>query len=101
MEYSSKSDGTTYIVAFNGKLEFSDNEAVQKIINEVNIQNCTQCRIDLSGLQGIDSAGLGMLLLMNEMIDIGSNKLELKSPSGQVLKMLEISNFSSIVTISP
>lgn len=101
MDYSSKSDGTTCTISLNGKLEFSDNEAVQNIINEVNDTNCTKCAIDLSGLQSIDSAGLGMILLMNEMIDTGANKLELKSASGQVQKMLEISNFSSIVTISP
>lgn len=99
MDYSTNISGQNCTIAFRGDFGFSDNEKVQQVIKEANDSGCSQCTIDLSGLQSIDSAGLGMFLLLKEMI--GSGNLELKGPTGQVKKMLEISNFAEILSIKP
>lgn len=99
MEYSSNQDGSTSKFSFNGKFGFSDNEKMQVIIAEIEESKCSLCSVDLGGLDSIDSAGLGMLLLLNDAIDEQGSRLELCNPSGQVQKMLEISKFSDFITI--
>lgn len=99
MEYSSTLNGTTLTISFSGDFGFSDNTKTQKVITEVTDSDCTLCSVDLSGLQSIDSAGLGMFLLLNDAVVGDGKKIELKNPSGQVLKMLQISRFADIIPI--
>lgn len=99
MDYSSTINGTTYNVSFRGNFKFSDNPKAQKIIAEITDSDCSLCSFDLSGLESIDSAGLGMLILINDAAQDDGKSLELCMPSGQVKKMLEISKFSEIITI--
>lgn len=101
MEYSSTVTGSNCEMGFRGKFAFSDNETVQKIIADFKSSSCTSCLIDLSGLETIDSAGLGMLLLINDAIQEDGNSVELHSATGQVQKMLEISKFSEVISIRP
>ncbi|MFD2206044.1 STAS domain-containing protein [Kiloniella antarctica] len=99
MNYSSRQNGDTLSVSFQGEFGFSDNTQVEEVIEEMSKNNCSHYSIDLSGLETIDSAGLGMLLLINDAaVDCGKS-LELCKPAGQVQKMLEISKFSEIVSI--
>ncbi len=99
MDYSSTINGTTCDLSFTGKFAFSDNETVQKLITEFKDGNCVSCSINLSALESIDSAGLGMLLLINDAIQEDGHKVELHGASGQVQKMLEISKFSEVIAI--
>jgi len=99
LDYSSKLDGTTCMVSFRGKFSFSDNEMMQKVIEDIKGSDCSLCSIDLSGLESIDSAGLGMLLLVNDAIQEDDKSMEISGPTGQVQKMLEISKFSEIIPV--
>lgn len=99
MEYSSTINGSNCELGFRGKFAFSDNETVQKLITELKSSSCTSCSINLSGLETIDSAGLGMLLLINDAIQEDGKTVELHSATGQVQKMLEISKFSEVISI--
>ncbi len=101
MEYTSKTDGTTCELGFSGQFSFSDNATVRKIIEEVTPGNFSRCSIDMNQLQSIDSAGLGMILLINDALQEAGKSLELKGATGQVQKMLEISKFSEIISINP
>ncbi len=54
--------------------------------------------LDFGNVEYIDSAGLGMLLLLNERI--GSKKLSLINCKGTVKDVLQIANFNKIFTIN-
>ena len=99
MEYTSTENGPAIDLVFKGKFSFSDNELVKNIIDEVKKSSCTNCLIDVSALTAIDSAGLGMLLLVNDALKDNDKNMEVRGAAGQVLKMLEISKFSQIITI--
>lgn len=101
MEYKSNSNGTTYELVFQGKFSFSDNALIRSIVEEINKSGCTICSIDVSSLTSIDSAGLGMLLFINDSVSENGTRLEVHGATGQVQKMLEISKFSEIISIKP
>ena len=99
MEYSSKQDGSTCEISFLGKFSFTDNDAVRKLINEFKASGCTQCLVQLDRLEEIDSAGLGMLILIHEAVKEDGKSAVFVGPTGQVQKMLEISKFAEVITI--
>jgi len=53
----------------------------------------------LKDLESIDSAGLGMLLIINDAVQEDSKSMVLSGAKGQVQKMLDISKFAEIITI--
>jgi anti-anti-sigma factor len=55
--------------------------------------------IDLQGVDFIDSAGLGMLLIARTEAAGSNRKLILRRPVGQVKRMFEISQFDTLFTI--
>lgn len=55
--------------------------------------------VDLSGLEFVDSAGLGMLLILKDELSKNSATLILKAPAGQVEKMLQVSHFDRMFEI--
>ncbi|MBT7582931.1 MAG: STAS domain-containing protein [Kordiimonadaceae bacterium] len=99
MEYSSKQDGTNCEFNFLGTFSFSDNENVRKLIEEFKSSGCSRCSVQLGALEDIDSAGLGMLILIDEAVKEDGKSVEFVGPTGQVERMLEISKFSEIITI--
>jgi len=83
----------------SGEFRFDDNPIVRKMIGELENENGSACEIEMSALTSIDSAGLGMILLINDAVKKSGKAMSLRGASGQVQKMLDISKFSDIVTI--
>jgi len=82
-----------------GGFSFDDNLNIRKMIGEMEKDGAATCVIDMSGLRSIDSAGLGMILLINDAMKNSSKTMSIRGANGQVQKMLDISKFSDIVTI--
>ena len=101
LQYSTTNDGSTCVFTLMEKLEFSDNSAVREIFEEFKSSGCAKCSIDLSKLEFIDSAGLGLLVLIHEAVENDDKSVEFAGPTGQVKKMLEITNFANVIKIVP
>ena len=54
------------------------------------------CFINLSELEFIDSAGLGMLLIARDKVRSVEGKIVLKGAQGQVKKMLDLGHFERL-----
>ncbi|OFX13797.1 MAG: hypothetical protein A2516_07055 [Alphaproteobacteria bacterium RIFOXYD12_FULL_60_8] len=99
MEYSIVAEGSAKRVVLKGRFTFSDNEHFRQIINSLNETGGSRFVLDMSGLDFMDSAGLGMLLLAHEMADGKRIPLVLKGPKGEVKRMLDVSKFNEIIPI--
>ncbi len=100
MEYSIKTDSGTCVFTLRGDLSFKDSAVIKKMIGEIKDSTDDAIALDLSGLANIDSAGLGMILLMNDAAaDTGKN-FSIGKAGGQVRKMLDISKFGDLMTIT-
>ncbi|WP_169569001.1 STAS domain-containing protein [Sneathiella limimaris] len=95
------SDNTTLNIALTEKLSFEDHNSFRELLDLLNDKKYKSCLIDLSGLESIDSAGLGMLMIARETADKTGAKLQLLKPAGQVKRLLEISEIDKIITIVP
>ena len=57
--------------------------------------------LDLAGVDGIDAAGLGLLVFLQILSCVAGFDLKLLSPTARVREMLEIANLDSVLEICP
>ncbi|MBL4692326.1 MAG: STAS domain-containing protein [Magnetovibrio sp.] len=98
MEHNINISGNGATVTLSGRFTFTDNKDFRDILSkfEEGILNCT---LDVKNLEFIDSAGLGMIILANDTVSDNGGSFILRSPQGQVRKMLELTRFGDIITV--
>lgn len=98
MQYSVKNFNQSLEVSLGGRFTFSDNPAFYKIMEAVDAK-VTCVLVDVTAVEFMDSAALGMLLVLKDTTDKRNIKLVLKGPSGHVKKLFEISKFYQMFDI--
>lgn len=90
------------ICTFNlsGKFTFSDNPTFRTIIESIKSGESSNYVFDLSGLEFVDSAALGMFLVAREEAKKKGVNLTLSGAVGHVKNMFQLSNFSSLFNIN-
>lgn len=83
----------------SGQFIFSDHTKFREILNAAEDDTTQTIRIDFSGIEFIDSAGLGMLLLLRDICIKSGKRLILARPRGQVKKVFDISKFEHLFSI--
>ncbi|MDB2414325.1 STAS domain-containing protein [Rickettsiales bacterium] len=100
MNYRKKHEGNIFIVNLSGRFTVLDNNKFRDIIKYISQKdldkNIESISFDFSDVEYIDSAALGILLLLKENADKKSIKVSLTGASGQVKKMFHISRFHDI-----
>jgi anti-anti-sigma factor len=86
-------------VSISGEFTFTDHIAFKAIATRLFERQGKPIVIDLSKLEFIDSAGLGMLLIVKDEADKAHRSLVLRSPSGQVKRMFEVTKFDTLFTV--
>ncbi|WP_404425916.1 STAS domain-containing protein [Thalassospira australica] len=96
MNYTTEQSGDTIKVELNGRFTFGDHSGFRKLIDEIRSQSAEVQILDLSGVEFIDSAGLGMLLLARDEGEKARATVILKGAQGQVKRMLEVARFDTL-----
>ena len=90
-------DGAQALIS--GDLTFSDHGGFKELMAKLFGTKGSSIVIDLSKLDFIDSAGLGMLLLVRDEAGKASRKLILRGPQGQVKRMFDLTKFDTLFAI--
>ena len=93
MEFSMQELGNTFEVRLRGRFTFSKNHKFKTILHQALTCKPSVVVFDLGGVDFIDSAGLGMLLLAKDEMDSVNASILLRGAEGQVKKMLNVSCF--------
>ncbi len=100
MIFQVQSTGEKVDITFKGRLTFADYNSFRQILNLLGTNKEQTCNFDLSDLEFVDSAGLGMLLMAREKAYEVKGCVYLNGASGQVKKMIELGRFDSLFGIS-
>ena len=84
---------------FGDRLTSSDLGEFRDLLAQIRQAGRKSVVLDLSNLNWIDSAGLGMLILAKETADKAELDLVLRSPRGHVRSLLELGRFDKLFTI--
>lgn len=98
MEHNIDISGNSATVTLSGRFTFADNKAFRDILEKIE-DGLLNCIMDVKNLEFVDSAGLGMFILANDTVLENGGKFVLRSPTGQVQKMLELTRFGDIISV--
>ena len=99
MQYRIENKDKTKTVFLEGTLTFTDNAAFRNIVHDLARHQGDRAVIDLGGLEFLDSAGLGMLLLARDTASEHKIRLSLRAPGEQVSRMLDIARFHELIPV--
>ena len=97
MDYSITENQGVINVQLTGELTLNDEEKFRGLSEDVVQQNGAKCIIDLNGLEFLDSAGLGLLLVLKELCGESGKSMTLKVGDCPVREILDISEFDSLI----
>lgn len=92
-------DNNAARASLSGDLTFADHGTFKQMMTTLLQSKMASVVVDLSRLDFIDSAGLGMLLLIRDEAAKASRQLILKGPHGQVKRMFDLTKFDSLFAI--
>ena len=99
MDYSVTRDDHHISVALKGRFTFEDHRKFKTIMDMVEESGTQAISFDLQELAYVDSAAIGMLLLLKDMTDSRSIGVTLANANNQVKTILEISSLDQVFTI--
>ena len=82
-----------------GHFTYADHVHFSSVLALVEIETVSEIIIDIGKMEFIDSAGLGMLLMLLESCQDKKKRLTLLNPVGQVRKVFSVARFDEIFTV--
>jgi anti-sigma B factor antagonist len=93
-------DLTTAVFRLTGRMTFSTRlREVESKISEIANHGIHKLILDLSGIEYLDSAGLGALLILYGNMKVRGGQFRLVAPSAKVLEVLKTTHTDSILKI--
>lgn len=92
-------NGPVFEVKLCERMTFSDHAQFKALLKEISQAAPKTCVFDLSKLDSIDSAGLGMLIVAQDAAKKAGWTLKLRSPQAQVRSLLGLGNFDKLITV--
>ena len=100
MQFSAHAAASVTQVKLTGRLEFTDHERLSDIIALIGANDAPLFTLDLRQLEFIDSAGLGMLLILNEQAqERGVGMKILVANGGAVRQTVALARIDGVVGI--
>jgi anti-anti-sigma factor len=99
MKYALSTDEHGLHATMSGRFTFHDHTVFRGLLEAIHGATVGCVTVDLGGVEFIDSAALGMLLLANDACQKVGLKLVAQHPNGQVRRTLDIAAMGSIFQI--
>ena len=99
MEFEIKDHDVHHEVFLRGHLTFEGNENFRHIVKKFEHSSHREIIIDINELKFMDSAGLGMLLLLGDCAKSKGGKMKLRKPKGQVERLLTSCQFDRLLSV--
>lgn len=100
MDFQTHSTPDTVEAHLNGRLEFTDHDRLREIVDLIGSMAARRLVLDLSRLEFIDSAGLGMLLILLEEADVRGIALIVRGARGDVRRSIDLARLGDILTLA-
>jgi len=87
-------------IALSGRMTFSDHETFRQVISAFEGPSGHEMVFDLSGLEFVDSSGLGMFLIAREVAEKKRLGFKLKGVRGSVRRVMSLAKFERVIPIA-
>lgn len=99
MQFTVRPSTDAVEIHLSGRFEFTDHERFREVAALVGSHTAKRFVLDLAGLDFIDSAGLGMILILQEEAERNGVTLSARRAKGDVRRSIELARIDEIVKI--
>lgn len=99
MKYEITDDEAGPTLMLRDQLTFADREVFDAVIDKLLARQRRGMVVDLSALDYMDSAGLGMLLTLRDRAERAGADVVLRRPKSEVRELLVLACFDTLFTI--
>ena len=99
MNFQVRRSSETIEVLLNGRLEFTDHDSLPDIVAVLDDAGPRRFILDMEKLDFIDSAGIGMLLILQDEAEQRNAKLILRKLHGDVRRSIDLARIGELITI--
>lgn len=96
MEYTQTIEDGIMTITMQGQFTFSDNQSFRNIAEDVPKHGLSQVILDVADIDYVDSAALGMLLLLRDIAEKKHIAVTIKGAQSQVKKVFDVSRFDQL-----
>lgn len=100
MKYAITDKSPNSVVAFSGEMGFQDFEIFRRFLDELDHLSIKSIVADLSELTKIDSAGVGMLLVLQETAEEKGFQVSIKGSEGEVQEVFEVCRLHEMIKMA-
>lgn len=100
MEYAVDKTPDAVVIALKGRFTFTDAGRFKQALEQLKDAHGSRLIVDLAGLEFIDSAAMGMLLMARDTAAAQNVPLALRAPGGQVKRILDVAKFDVLFDIA-
>jgi|GEM_PF-3400130 anti-anti-sigma factor len=95
MQYTISRNGDTVEAAISGRLTFADAPHFPRFLEEA-MSGTKVCRVDLGGLEFIDSTGMSLFIHVYDMARASSARVSLHGTKGVAFEALQRAGFEDL-----
>ncbi|MCF8480265.1 MAG: STAS domain-containing protein [Rhodospirillum sp.] len=100
MEYAIEAKDGAVVVVLRGRLTFADQKVFRVLLAQLSSSGFDAWILDMRFMEYIDSAGLGLLLLVRQAATQEGARTVLRvSMDGQVRNLMDVARFSQMFTL--
>ncbi len=97
MQHEIEKNENSIRVIIGGDITFSENSGFRRMLTSLAEHDFEVCEMDVSKVERIDSAGLGMFLIAKEQADSAGWKISVVGAQGHVQSMLKLTKLSDLL----
>lgn len=92
-------DGTSALVSPRGEIDLATQAEFRAVLSDLVVSGQVNLTIDLSGVEFIDSTGLGALIGARRRVHAFNGSLTLRAPSSPVMKVFSVTGLTRVFDI--
>lgn len=100
MDITHNVDAGTLNIIMNGAFTFNDHPEFRGILQKIEDGEVQRVVLHMDGVNFVDSAALGMLLLLLDEAEKYRKSLVIRGATGQVKKMFDMARFNNLFTMN-
>jgi len=100
VKFSAGSDGKEAVLSIAGRFDFGVHEEFRAALEKIRAGEFTKFTIDLGAVEDMDSAALGMLLLLRDNLGGEKANVQIVRSRPEIREMLNMANFSKLFRIT-
>lgn len=99
MEFTQHETPAGLVISLRGSFTFKDHHGFRAVLDALTAARGSRKTLDLSEVDFLDSAALGMLLIAEDETTRGCGILTLRNPSPQITRLFELSAMDTLFRI--